>query len=404
MRIGWIWRNFNWCALFRSGAMGKRRQSIASAYSLVAVIASLAGAASASATSGTSFFVLPPATHATSIAAIPGGGIRFAGVDFSSDSRKAVIGEATANGQVSDYPAPSQRPPGKVFGRSLGEVAAGFDGGLWFTEFFSYAGWQGYGATRIGRISPTGEFTEYLPGRHLDGVRSMATDPAGNLWFTAMYRFYKKRHQAIGRITASGELTRFLLPPRSQPEGVVAGPDGNIWFVEGNPKRPAIGRLTPSGRIKRFPLPAQRRPRSIVTGPDGNLWFTEWLSAHKHRPGNMIGRITTSGALTEFPVPGKGYIEAIAAGETGRIWFTVRQTDTRVGLASTTPAGAITKPTCVEATCKLAPEDLAVATDGALWFAAGRRASLEGGGGSIIYEDYLIEKEAGFVGKYSPAN
>lgn len=386
----------------QSSAMEKRGRTFAAVCGLVAGIASLTGATSASADSTASLFTLPDATHAKSITAVPAGGIRFTGID-ASDSRRAVVGQVATDGQVSVSPPPSQRPSEKISERWLGETVAGSDGSLWFTELFFYDAWR-YGAERIGRISPTGEFTEYVAGKHLDGVRSMATDPVGNLWFTATYRFHKKSHQAIGRITTLGDLTQFRLPRRSRPEGITAGPDGNMWFVESNPKRPAIGLITPSGRIRRFPIPAKRRPLSIVAGPDGNLWFTEGSSTYKHRPSNMIGRISTAGALTEFSVPGKGYIEDIAAGASGRIWFTVNQGSTRVALGSITPAGAVTKPTCLEPTCKLAPEALAVGVDGTLWFAAGRRASSEGGGGSIIYENYLIEKEAGFVGKYSPAS
>jgi streptogramin lyase len=374
---------------------------IASAFGLFVIVALLVGATSVSADNATSFFTLPDATHAKSIVAVPDGGIRFTGVHASA-SREAIIGQVTAEGEVSDHPAPSNRPPGKVSSRYLGETVAGLEGSLWFTEFFFYDAWR-YGATRIGRVSPNGEFTEYLPGRHLGEVRSLATDSAGNLWFTATYRFYKKSHQAIGRITTSGELTQFRLPRRSQPQGIAAGPDGNMWFAESNPKRPSIGRIDTSGRIKRFRLPAKRYPRSIVAGPDGNLWFTEGSSVYKHRPGNMIGRMTTVGALTEFLVPGKGYIEKIAAGASGRIWFTLTQGSTQVRLGSITQAGKVANPTCLEATCKLAPEALAVGTNGTLWFAAGRRTSSEGGGGSIIGETNQIESEAGFVGKYSPA-
>jgi hypothetical protein len=39
------------------------------------------------------------------------------------------------------------------------------------------------------------------------------------------------------------------------------------------------------------------QPIGITAGPDGNLWFTE-LS------GNKIGKITTSGTITEFPAGG----------------------------------------------------------------------------------------------------
>ncbi len=37
-------------------------------------------------------------------------------------------------------------------------------------------------------------------------------------------------------------------------------------------------------------------PQGIIPGPDGNLWFTEVL-------GNKVGRITPSGTITEFSIP-----------------------------------------------------------------------------------------------------
>ena len=54
--------------------------------------------------------------------------------------------------------------------------------------------------------------------------------------------------------------------------GLVAGPDGNLWFTEiGH-----IGRLTPAGAVTEFALASSdSKPGVIVAGPDGNLWFTE---------------------------------------------------------------------------------------------------------------------------------
>src|SRR2546426_819371 len=100
---------------------------------------------------------------------------------------------------------------------------------------------------------------------------------------------------------AAGTITEFSIPPaESDPVGITAGPDGNLWFTElkGN----QIGRITPSGAITEFPLPATCgfsggcEPEGITAGPDGNLWFTEVI-------GNQIGRITTAGLVTGFPIP-----------------------------------------------------------------------------------------------------
>src|SRR5258708_25185668 len=54
---------------------------------------------------------------------------------------------------------------------------------------------------------------------------------------------------------------------------------------------------TKVGTITEFPVPTSSSgPNGITAGPDGNLWFTESNA-------NQIGRITTSGGVTEFPVP-----------------------------------------------------------------------------------------------------
>ncbi len=81
-----------------------------------------------------------------------------------------------------------------------------------------------------------------------------------------------------------GTITEFPLPTsNSAPAEIITGPDGNLWFVEGESNK--IGRITPSGTITEFPLPASNSgPWGITTGPDGNLWFTEAF-------GDKIGRI-----------------------------------------------------------------------------------------------------------------
>jgi virginiamycin B lyase len=59
---------------------------------------------------------------------------------------------------------------------------------------------------------------------------------------------YGRRRQRtagrIGRITIGGVVTEFPLPvPSSQPDKIVLGPDGNLWFTEHNGGK--IGRITP---------------------------------------------------------------------------------------------------------------------------------------------------------------
>ena len=59
----------------------------------------------------------------------------------------------------------------------------------------------------------------------------------------------------------------------SQPRGITAGPDGNVWFTEENGNR--IGRITPAGVVTEFPRRSRRSaPTEITAGPGRDLWFT----------------------------------------------------------------------------------------------------------------------------------
>jgi streptogramin lyase len=57
-----------------------------------------------------------------------------------------------------------------------------------------------------------------------------------------------------------------------------------VWLA--NYAGRSIGRLSPiGGSIADYPLSASVQPQGITAGPDGNVWFTEANSA-------VIGRIT----------------------------------------------------------------------------------------------------------------
>ena len=84
------------------------------------------------------------------------------------------------------------------------------------------------------------------------------------------------------------------MPGAEEPDGVVAGRDGFIWYtgfvpVSSDNNTPAVSRLDPqTGNIKRYFLPLQAPPGTfldqftlgrIVQTPNGDLWFTvEYLS------------------------------------------------------------------------------------------------------------------------------
>ncbi|MGH6796672.1 MAG: virginiamycin B lyase family protein, partial [Methylocella sp.] len=98
-------------------------------------------------------------------------------------------------------------------------------------------------------------------------------------------------------LALSGMIIEFPIPTAgSEPVGITAGPDGNLWFTESHGNN--IGRITTKGVVTEFPVPtAFSGPGGIAAGPDGNLWFTE-------ESDNQIGTISrTSHAIAEFPTP-----------------------------------------------------------------------------------------------------
>jgi hypothetical protein len=115
---------------------------------------------------------------------------------------------------------------------------------------------------------------------------------------------------------ADGSISEFPVPTsNSHPEGITAGPDGNLWFTEVGGNK--IGKITTSGTVTEYSIPASYSyPAGITTGSDSNLWFTQ-------EDGNKIGKITTGGTITEFPVPTSSSRPLdITSGPDGNVWFT----------------------------------------------------------------------------------
>jgi streptogramin lyase len=195
------------------------------------------------------------------------------------------------------------------------------------------------------------EFTVTTANSQPNGI---AAGPDGNLWFTEASTLANK----IGRITTAGVITEFPIPTAASGANfITAGPDGNLWFTEENANK--IGRITTAGVvINEFVIPtAGSEPQNIVTGPDGNLWFTEFA-------GNKVARITTGGVITEFPLPNANSgPDDITVGPDGNLWF-VEIVGNRIGRITT--AGVITEFPIPTAGSQ--PLGIASGSDGNLWF------------------------------------
>src|SRR5437879_3166032 len=182
------------------------------------------------------------------------------------DPLSNVIGRITPLGVATKFEIPNS-------GGSLGNIAAGPDNNMWVAV---NGGGQGH-PDGIGRIDPTGKFTKFQAGAAPaygfgTGPAGIAPGSDGNIWFTEFWS------NGIGRMSPSGQLTEFpISTPGTQPRGIVAGPDGNLWFTESSRFHSAIARMTPSGAITEWVLHPDQpdfNPYSIVSGPDGNLWYS----------------------------------------------------------------------------------------------------------------------------------
>jgi streptogramin lyase len=156
------------------------------------------------------------------------------------------------------------------------------------------------------------------------------------------------------------------LTPGSNPSGLVAGPDGNVWFTHFGDEgaSPAIGRITSAGVITEFREGLDGGfPQSLVVGPDGNLWFG--VDSSKTL-GPAIGKITPQGEVTRVAtLTSNTSPDELTVGPGGRIWW-VSNGGTRPGLGYVQPGGVI-----LQVHLPTWPTDIVAGPDGNMWFTYG---------------------------------
>lgn len=210
---------------------------------------------------------------------------------ITEDGRVGRLDPVSGSIAEFDAPGPSSTP-------ILGAIS---DGKIWFSEYGSTQ--RGPGA--LANITTGGAITAYPLTSDVSPMpRFSAAASDGNVWYT-LFRTAK-----VARITPSGAITEFALPPSSsgpdRPNDIIVGPDGALWITEfvGN----AIARMTLDGSVTNvFAIPtAEAFPRFIASGTDGNLWFTENGSAadsgDSFTPPQIV-RMTTSGSMSTYAMP-----------------------------------------------------------------------------------------------------
>jgi streptogramin lyase len=205
--------------------------------------------------------------------------------------------------------------------------------------------------------SRPGVVTEYRVGPF---PGSIAHGPDGNIWFI--------QGQSIGRLTPKGRLTTF---EATCPNEIASDQVGSLWFTcfyvrfsSQDRESDGIGRITVDGKISFYPLPTSTAlPDGIVRGPLNSMWFTESLA-------DKIGRINRTGRIYEYDLPHKGSRpESITTDRHGNIWFTEGWRDAIGRLSASGKVSEFLVPRInLGARPHLALTGITLGPDGNIWF------------------------------------
>jgi virginiamycin B lyase len=185
--------------------------------------------------------------------------------------------------------------------------------------------WYG-GSGVIGRMSTTGQTTEYSSG---NDIYTLAPGADGNMWFG-------DSSGQIGSVTAGGTVT--FVSPSNYNNGcgtqlcyianfMVSGPDGNVWFSD---DAGYIGRVTTTGLVQEWYIP------NLTGWPGGGSEPNEIAFI-----GNTLYAADLYGYVDAIPISGTGASSAptgsvvqvadagpgctqvwgVAAGPDGNVWF-----------------------------------------------------------------------------------
>ncbi|MGZ4688817.1 MAG: virginiamycin B lyase family protein [Acidimicrobiia bacterium] len=240
-------------------------------------------------------------------------------------------------GTNTTFAAPSVMTPDYIRG-DVNLVAVGTDGTVWIYGTSD-------GLTGLGELTPAdGDFTMF-PNAAISS--NLAAGPAGNMWAI-------QSTSSIGRITPAGVVTNFTDPLINAPDKLVAGADGNMWFI--NTGDHSIGRIAPNGAVTRFTDPTITSPLGgLVVGSNGNMWFINAGDA-------SVIRVAPNGSIARFTDPAISSPQQLVAASDGSIWF-INSSDPAIGRIATDGAATLFTDPELHGITKLT-----AGTNGGMWF------------------------------------
>ena len=231
---------------------------------------------------------------------------------FTVDSQRRIGRYTTALGLLDFFIVPDN------ISGSFGGMVLGLDGSLWATASDSQ---------RILRIAPTGLMNTYDLPSFEPRPLGITQGPDGHIWFA------ERSARKIGRVTASGNVTEFAVPPplTTGPSQIVRGNDGALWFATDD----GFGRSAINGEMTVFPTGLQAASGRLLAAPDGTFWMGSGGDVIQFTPPSGIARLKVfeqpadaTGML--FDAAGNLYVTDASLRQFGRV--------VKVSTAALTPA------------------------------------------------------------------
>lgn len=188
---------------------------------------------------------------------------------------------------------------------------------------------------------------------------SAVTSGSGSLWVTDVID-QDFGENVVVQIAPSGKMTNAFYYPGPSTEGssfqdIALGNDGALWITD--EYNIQVVRMTTQGSFTNYPLQRFGDPQGIVSGPDKALWFVADAGSD-----GVIGRLTTMGKFTFYASTLTA--RDIAVGSDGALWFTAPSNN---AIGRMTTHGEVTEYT-KGITSGANPYSIAPGPDGALWF------------------------------------
>lgn len=270
----------------------------------------------------------------------------FSSVFFSTPADAAV-------GSVNQY------VPGT--GHVISGIGLGSDGNIWYTSYAPAT------TTRVGKITPSGSYTEYL--NRTIGSRyptNITTGSDGNIWYS---EFNSSGGSRIVKLSTAGVvLDQYTITNTSYvAESMVVGPGGDLWFAYNG----MIGRISTLGVMNFYPTPwGVGKIHTVTHGPDGNIWYAAYKTSSSNS--HSVGKISSSGVYTNYPFTSASgyYAEDITAGPDGNLWVPVPNKNS---VLKVTTNGSLTEYSVGIGT---RPYAITAATDGNLWYAGSAKVGM----------------------------